>query len=99
MVRTIREMMLEMRKMREEMKRDSPEGNKKERERRRSNVVVKGLGDGSDVGADVGKVWERMGLGVGGIKEVVRIGRTGKGWNGAGEIGGKRGRLWKQRVS
>ena len=51
---------------------------KKERERKRCNVVVRGMaGEGSDVKAEVGRVWERMGLGTEGIKEVVRLGRAG----------------------
>ena len=51
---------------------------KKEREGRRINVVVRGLVIvGREVGEEVRKLWGRMGLEEGGIKEVVRIGRTG----------------------
>ena len=52
---------------------------KKERERKICNVVVKGMGEKEvTMKAEVARVWGRMGLGLEGIKEEVKIGRVGK---------------------
>ena len=64
----VEEWRLRIRKM--EVKQD-----KKEREGRRNNVVIRGIGvEGRDVEEEVKKLWGRMGLEEGGIKEVARIG-------------------------
>ena len=65
------ECMLRLRRM--EIRQD-----KKEREERRSNVVVTGVGGGEEVEKEVKKLWARMGMEDEGIREVRRVGRTGK---------------------
>ena len=56
---------------------------KKEREERRNNVVVRGMEiEGEEVEKEVKKLWTRLGVDEGGIKEVRRVGRTGKTGNG-----------------
>ena len=56
---------------------------KKEREGRRNNVVVRGVvTEGREVGEEIRKLWGRMGLERGDIKEVVWIGKAGGGGSG-----------------
>ena len=67
----VEEWRLRLRKM--EVKQD-----RKDREGRRNNIVIRGLGwEGGEVEVGVRKLWERMGLEGVGVKEVARIGRVG----------------------
>ena len=64
---------------------------KKEREERINNVVIRGIEiEGKEVKEGVKKLWERLGLEEEGIKEAVRIGKAGR--DGCGMVLVKLGR-------
>lgn len=50
-----------------------------ERERKRNNVVIRGMKmEGFDIREGVKELWRKMGVGLNGVREIFRVGKVGR---------------------